>query len=141
MQTIKAKGQSVRKIEWKQTDGQTDGRMEAIALPPVLTRLVKMLSVETRLNDAVQDLQYELSCRLGDVDCHRAICVTKLHSVLRVSCAWQEHQKLIEENHKKDDMIRRQADEIKHLRAQIDLLRSQSQHVSDLMGQGFNYYD
>jgi len=25
MQKIKAQGQSVRKIEWKQTDGQTDG--------------------------------------------------------------------------------------------------------------------
>jgi len=25
MQKIKAKGQSVRKIEWKQTDGQADG--------------------------------------------------------------------------------------------------------------------
>jgi len=25
MQTIKAEGQSVRKIEWKQTDAQTDG--------------------------------------------------------------------------------------------------------------------
>ena len=28
------------KIEWKQTDGWTDGRTEAIALPPSLTRSV-----------------------------------------------------------------------------------------------------
>jgi len=28
MQKIKAKGQSVRKIKWKLTDGQTDGRTD-----------------------------------------------------------------------------------------------------------------
>jgi len=36
MQKIKAKGQSVQKTEWKQTDGWT----AVIALPPVLTQLV-----------------------------------------------------------------------------------------------------
>jgi len=37
---LKFKGQSVQKIEWKQTDGQTDGRTLPIALPDWLTRSV-----------------------------------------------------------------------------------------------------
>ena len=40
MQKFKLNGQSVPKMEWKQTDGQTDGRTEAIALPPTLMRSV-----------------------------------------------------------------------------------------------------
>jgi len=32
MQKDKVRGESVQKLEWKQTDGQTDGRTEAIAL-------------------------------------------------------------------------------------------------------------
>ena len=40
MQKIRVRGQSVRTIKWKQTDRRTDGRTEAIALPPVITRSV-----------------------------------------------------------------------------------------------------
>jgi len=36
MQKVKVKGHSAQKLQWKQTDKQTDAR--AIALPPVLTR-------------------------------------------------------------------------------------------------------
>jgi len=32
-QQIKFKGQSVPTIEWKQTDGQTDGRYRSLYLP------------------------------------------------------------------------------------------------------------
>ena len=42
MQKFKVNGESVPKIEWKETDGQTDGRTEASALPPTLMRSVKM---------------------------------------------------------------------------------------------------
>ena len=43
MQKVKVKGDSVQMLEWNrwtniQTDGRTDGRTEAIALRPVLTR-------------------------------------------------------------------------------------------------------
>ena len=39
MQKVKARGHSAQKLR-VETDGQTDGRTEAIVLPPVLTRLV-----------------------------------------------------------------------------------------------------
>ena len=38
MQNFKVNSESVRKIEWKQTDGRT----EVIALPPTLMRSVNM---------------------------------------------------------------------------------------------------
>ena len=38
MQKFKINGQLVPKIQWKQTDGQTDGRADAIALPAALMR-------------------------------------------------------------------------------------------------------
>ena len=37
---VMVKDQSIRKLEWKQTDGRTDGRTEAIALLPMITRSV-----------------------------------------------------------------------------------------------------
>jgi len=42
MQMFKVNGQSAARIEWKQTDGRTDGRTEAIALPAALMRSVKI---------------------------------------------------------------------------------------------------
>jgi len=39
MQKFKVNGQSVPKIEWKQTDRRTDRRTETIALPPTLMRI------------------------------------------------------------------------------------------------------
>ena len=44
MQKIKVKGQSVQNIEWKQMDGQ----MEAIALSPVLMRVVTIKIIPIR---------------------------------------------------------------------------------------------
>jgi len=40
MQKFKVNGQSVPKVEWKQTDGWTDGQTEAIALRAALMRSV-----------------------------------------------------------------------------------------------------
>jgi len=40
MQKITVSGESVQKIEWKQTDGRTDGRTQPIAIPSLLTRSV-----------------------------------------------------------------------------------------------------
>ena len=48
MQKFKVNGQSFPKIEWKQTDGRTDGRTEATALPPLLLRSVISFSVADR---------------------------------------------------------------------------------------------
>ena len=40
MHKFKVNGLSVPKIQWKQMDGQTDGRSEVSALPPMLMRSV-----------------------------------------------------------------------------------------------------
>ena len=42
VQKFKVNGQSVPKLEWKQTAGRTDRRTEAIALPPTLMRSVNV---------------------------------------------------------------------------------------------------
>jgi len=55
MQKVNAKGRSVQKWEWKETDGQTDRRTEAIALPPVLTRSVKSCSLQNHASIALDD--------------------------------------------------------------------------------------
>jgi len=46
MQKITVEGHVNQKLEWKQTSEQTDGRTEAIALSPVLTRSVKTSSCQ-----------------------------------------------------------------------------------------------
>jgi len=53
MKKINAKGQSVRKIEWKQTDGQTDG---AIALPRA-----NAVGILIRLNSKDAEKRYKTS--------------------------------------------------------------------------------
>ena len=47
MQKFKVKGQSAPKTEWKQTDGRTDERTEAISLLPSLMRSVNYLKAVT----------------------------------------------------------------------------------------------
>ena len=44
MQKFKVNGQLVLKLEWKQTDGRTDGRTETIALLATLMRSEIMCS-------------------------------------------------------------------------------------------------
>ena len=51
MQNIMVAGHSAQKLEWKQTDARTDGRTEAIALPPSLIRSIITLSTQAKIAD------------------------------------------------------------------------------------------
>ena len=66
VQMFKVNGQSVPKIDWKQTDAQTDGQTEAIAFPPsimrsvIKTRIHHCTTFESNHKTAVSRAGYEI---------------------------------------------------------------------------------
>ena len=77
MQKFKVNDQSVTKIEWKQTDGQTDRRTEAIALPAALMRSVTIAYINVRY-----DSQHRPGCRATrEVLCYSGVRIVGLSAV------------------------------------------------------------